>query len=285
MVTPTSKGFEFIAGLAKELSSKDLIFPTSLNATMRIRSALNTTDISATQMARIVGTEPVLSAQLLKLANSAAIRVGSRQITELQTAITRLGFSLVRNVAISVGMRQLSQAQGKGRMPQEIEALWKHCIFVAATSYMLAKKLTKLNPDEAMLAGLLHDIGIFYILTRAQDYPELFADKEVLQDVIHQWHAEIGEAILESWEIPEGIQTALKEHDSFDRAHSSPPDLTDVVMVANILAEQPQPGSPENIDWNNAPSAFLRLKMDAGTCVAVMLESEEEIQLIAQALG
>lgn len=285
METPSSKGFEFIEGLAKELSSKNLIFPTSLNATMRIRSALNDPDASVNKVAHIVGAEPVLSAQLLRLANSAATRTGGRQITELQTAITRLGFSMVRNVAISVGMRQLSQAQEKGGMPQEVEALWKHSIFVAATSFVLAKKLTRLNPDEAMLAGLLHDIGAFYILTRAKNYPELFADKEVLQDVIHQWHAEIGEAILESWEIPEEIQTASKEHESFDRANSGPPDLTDVIMVANILAEQPKPGSPEDIDWNRAPSAFLRLKMDAETCTAVMLESEEEIKLTAQALG
>lgn len=285
METPSSKGFEFIQDLAKELSSKNLIFPTSLNATMRIRSALNDPDASISKIAHIVGAEPVLSAQLLRLANSAAARVGSRQITELQTAITRLGFSLVRNVAISVGMRQLSQAQEKGGMPQEVEALWKHSIFVAATSFVLAKKLTRINPDEAMLAGLLHDIGAFYILTRAKNYPELFADKAALQDVIQQWHAEIGEAILESWEIPESIQTASKEHESFDRAVSGPPDLTDVVMVANILAEQPKPGTTENIDWNNAPSAFLRLKMNAETCTAVMLESEEEIKQIALALG
>lgn len=285
MGTPPSKGFEFIEGLAKELSSKNLIFPTSLNATMRIRSALNNPDASTSKVLHIVGAEPVLSAHLLQLANSAAVRVGSHQITELKTAITRLGFSLVRNVAISVGMRQLSQAQEKGGMPQEIEALWKHSIFVAATSYVLAKKLTHINPDEAMLAGLLHDIGAFYILTRAKNYPEIFADKKVLQDVIHQWHVEIGEAILESWEIPAGIQTAAREHESLDRAHSGPPDITDVVMVANILAEQAKPGSPENIDWNNTPSAFLRLKMDAETCTTVMLESEEEIRLITQALG
>ena len=103
----------------------------------------------------------------------------------MHTAITRLGFSLVRNVAISVGMRQLSQAHGKGRHVQAIEDLWKHSIFVAATHYVLAKKLTRINPDEAMLAGLLHDIGAFYIMTRAKNFPELFADKEVLQDIIH----------------------------------------------------------------------------------------------------
>ncbi len=285
METPQSKEFEFITGLAKELSSKNLIFPTSLNATMRIRSALNTTDISAAHVAQIVGAEPVLSAQLLRMANSAAIRVGGNQITELHTAITRLGFSMVRNVAISVGMRQLSQAQELGGMPQEVEALWKHSIFAAATSHALAKKLTRINPDEAMLAGLLHDIGIFYILIRAKNYPDLFADKEVLQDVIRQWHTEIGEAILASWEIPDEIQAAVKGHESFDRTSFGPPDLTDVVIVANILAEQAKPGSPENIDWNNVPSSFLRLKLDEETCTAVMLESDEEIRLIAQALG
>ena len=285
MGTGQSKGFEFIEGLAKELSTKSLVFPTSVNITMRIRSALNDPNATTDKVAHIVGAEPVLSAQLLRLANSAVMNLGGKPVTDLHSAIPRLGYALVRNVAISVGMRQLTQATPQGSKDPRTEELWQHCILVAALSYVLAKKLTRLNPDEAMLAGLLHDIGAFYILTRAKNYPDLFTDEVALEDLIYQWHTEISQAILQSWEIPEEIAAAARDHELFDRVHYGPADLTDLVMVANVLANQSTPGAPDAMDWQSAPSAFARLKLDADTCATVMRESAEEIKLVSQALG
>ncbi len=278
-------GFEFIEGLAKELSAKSLVFPTSLNITMRIRAALNDPNSSTEKVAHIVGAEPVLSAQLLRLANSAAMNTGGKTITDLRTAITRLGYALVRNVAISVGMRQLAEADQEGATQLRIEKLWKHCTLVAALAYVLAKKKARINPDEAMLAGMLHDIGSFYILTRAKNYPDLFADESTLDEIIQQWRAEIGQAILESWEIPEEIAAAVRNHEQSERTHAGPADLTDVILVANILGCQAKPCIPENLDWETAPSAFERLKLDEETCATAMQESEEEIKRIAQALA
>lgn len=280
-----SKEFEFIESLAKELSSNSLIFPTSMSATMRIRSALNTADISTAQAAQLVGAEPVLSAQLLKLSNSAAIRSGNGTITDLQTAITRLGFSLVRNVAISVGLRQLTQVKTKSPVSGKLESLWKHSIAVAATSYVLAKKLTKVNPDEAMLAGLLHNIGKFYLYSRAGNHADLFTNESAMDDLVQQWYAEIGEAILESWEIPEKIVVAIRDHEMLNRVHYGPADLTDVVMVANCATHHEYPCSPDTFNQNTAHSAFERLKMDEGTCVAVMQESQEDIEALIKSLG
>lgn len=284
MATGPSKGFEFIADLAKELSEKNLIFPTSVNATMRIRGALNDPNASTDRVAHIVGTEPVLSAQLLRIANSAALNAGGKPIVDLHLAITHLGFAMVRTIAISVGMRQLTQAAAQGRIQPRVEKLWQHSILVAALAYVLAKKLTRQNPDEAMLAGLLHDIGKFYILTRAKNYPDLFADEATLDEIMRQWHSEIGKAILENWEIPEEIAIAAQNHELTCRLNPGPADLTDVVTVANILASQATPNRAENIDWETAPNAFGRLNLDAQNCADVMRESEEEIKQIALAL-
>jgi putative nucleotidyltransferase with HDIG domain len=164
----------------------------------------------------------------------------------------------------------------------QVEKLWKHSILVASLSYVLAKKRTRLNPDEAMLAGLLHDIGEFYILTRVKDYPDLFADEAATNEIIANWHAEVGRAILESWEIPEEIATAVQDHEVFDRIHPAPADLTDVIMAANILSGEDM---PESLNWETAPPAFGQLRLDSETCSMVMLESEEEMKQIALALG
>lgn len=281
MATGIPKGFEFIESLAKELSANSLVFPTSVNITMRIRAALNDPNSSIDKVALIVGAEPVLSAQLLRLANSAAMSAGGKAVVDLRTAIARLGYAMVRNVAISVGMRQLTQSTLQRSKDPRTEELWKHCILVASISYILAKKRARINPDEAMLAGLLHDIGKFYILTRAKNFPDLFTDAAAVEEISRQWQGEVGKAILENWRIPEEITAAIQDHGAFGRTRAAPADLTDVVMVANILSTQ----GPDDIDWQTAPSAFGRLKLDSETCAAAMRESEEEMQLVALALG
>lgn len=283
MSTVQTNVADFIEALAREISAKNLIFPTFPDITMRIRAALNNPNISAGKAAKIVGTEPVLSAQLLRLANSAALCSGSRPVADLPTAIKRLGYALVRNVAIALGIRQLAQNNHDSIMHVPLEELWRHSIQVAALSYVLAKKLTGLNPDTAMLAGLLHDIGMFYILARANKHPELFADEATLKNIPHQTHAQISPAILESWDIPQDIIAAARDHITYDRIHYAPADLTDVVMVANILAKRGCPGMAGSNEWpTKLPSAFDRLNLDAATCAAVMLKSEEEISLISQ---
>ena len=167
VTTANNSEFEFIQGLTAELSSPVLIFPTSLTATMDIRRAISHENISNDTVARIISTEPVLSAQILKLSNSVAFNSTGKVNSELRVATMRLGFVKVRNLTITVGMKQLSENKGKGEISQLMEGLWTRSLRVGALSSVIAKNLTRISPDNAMLAGLLHDVGKFYILNRA----------------------------------------------------------------------------------------------------------------------
>ncbi len=81
--------------------------------------------------------------------------------------------------------------------------LWERSTYVAAYAYVLARTCTRVNPDEAMLTGMMHGIGKLYILTRATGHPELFASEDVLNDIINDWYPSIGKAILENWKFSE----------------------------------------------------------------------------------
>jgi putative nucleotidyltransferase with HDIG domain len=283
--TAQSKGSKFVEGLTKEISSKSLIFPTSLNITMRIRRALGDPDASTNDIARIVGSEPVLSGQLLRLSNSVVFGAGSKPISDVRNAITRLGFSMVRNVAISVGMQQLKQSKASGAAPPVIDALWKRSVRISALSYVLTRRLTRLNPDTAMLAGLLHDIGKFYILNRARDYTELFSDENALWEIVDQWHVDIGQAILESWEIPEEISAAVRNFRDAGRTHIGPPDISDIVAVADFLDTLSYPSrSPKSV--SELPKQSLdRLKLDQEKIESLLEEAKKELALILTAIG
>src|SRR6185503_1044379 len=103
-----------------------------------------------------------------------------------------------------------------------------HSVDVAALASVIARHLTRVNPDEALFAGLVHDIGRFYLLSRASRYPALdvrSADFATLQD---EWHAAVGHAILSSLNVPEEIAEAVNQHEE-PLANPEPRDLANVL--------------------------------------------------------
>ncbi|TDK63512.1 HDOD domain-containing protein [Sapientia aquatica] len=277
--------FEFIEGLTADLSSPVLIFPTSLNATMNIRRAISQENISNDSLARIVGTEPVLSAQVLKLSNSAAFNTTGKPTTDLRTATMRLGFAKVRNLTITVGMKQLSEHQSKGEISQLMEGLWNRSLRVASSSYVLAKHISKLNPDSAMLAGLLHDVGKFYILNRASYYQSLFTSQKALWNVVDAWHSSIGAAILENWDIPEDIRSAVQNFGNPDYNHTGVADLTDLIVAADLLDAHFDERSKQTINWEELPSSLARLSLNLEKSEQLIAYTKEELNMILQAIS
>jgi HD-like signal output (HDOD) protein len=124
---------------------------------------------------RVVGSEPALAARLMQIANSAALNFSGKPITELRTAISRMGFNMVRSAAIAFAMSQLKKQDALKGLEKPLEELWKRSAAVAAMSHAVARRYSKINPDTGLLAGLLHGIGQLYILTRSAQHPGLFA--------------------------------------------------------------------------------------------------------------
>lgn len=274
-------GLKFIQTLSNELNSGKLDLPTFPEVAIKIKKALEDPDVSAEQVARIVSAEPVLSARLLKVANSAALNRAGVQINDVHAAITRLGLNMVHNTAVSIAMEQMALSNAKGNLRSYMETLWHSSVHVASLSYVIAKKQTGINPDEAMLAGLLHNIGKIYIVTRIEEkFPDLFNDTDVLEELMQQWHSGVGSTILGAWNFSEVLTTAVSEHDDVDRIHFGPPDLADVVLVANLYSNLDKPGK----DWTTI-SAIERLNLTPETAKEVLDESMEEVQSVKQALG
>lgn len=276
---------EFIDGLTAELSTEDLVFPTSLNVTMKIRQALNNSDISNDQTARIISAEPVLSAQVLKVCNSVMFSRSAERISELRVATLRLGFAMVRNVAISVGMRQLAEHKGPGKISQRMEGLWTRSLRVAALSYVLAKNLTTVSPDSAMIAGLLHDVGRFYILNRARHLEQRFVNEQALWEIVDQWHALFAAAILKKWHIAHDLRDAIRNYGIADLPYSGKPGLVDVITAAGFLDANFIAQSMAAVDWESTPPALQHLQLDLKKSEILMRETREELSLILQAIG
>ena len=275
--------FEFVQFLAQELSSGKVELPSFPDIAIKVRKVLADDNVNLDMVLRVVGSEPTLAARLLQIANSAALSNGT-PVRDLRNAVQRMGLNMVRGASIAFAMAQMKKAHDLKGLEEPMAALWQRCTAVAAMAHVIARRLTKVNPDTALLAGLLHGVGELYILTRANRHPALFADRPVYDTIVRDWHVSVAQALLENWEIAEDIVKAVSEFEDLDRRHTGPADLSDVLTVAHLMVSYQD--YPESIELNmQGVSARHRMAMDGTSYSNLILESKDEIKELQQALG
>src|SRR5690606_12437050 len=156
------------------LSSSKVDLPSFPDIAMRVRQVLADEEVSPAKIVRVVGSEPALAARLLQVANSAAINFSGKPVTDLRTAVARIGFNMVRSAAIAFAMSQLKTVDALKGLEAPLDVLWQRSSKDAAMCHVVARRFTQVNPDTALLAGLLHGIGLLFILTRMSRHPQLF---------------------------------------------------------------------------------------------------------------
>ena len=281
---PSQAAFDFVRSLAAELSGGNLDLPSFPEIAIRVRRVLSDPKSSVEQVVRVVGSEPALAARLLRIANSASLNRSGRAVTDLRAAINRIGYNMVRSASMSFSMAQIRKSNKLAGLEHHLNELWQRSTVVAAFAYVLARNCTKVNPDEAMLTGMMHGIGKLYVLTRVIDHPELFASHTMLNQIISEWHTSIGKAILENWDFSEAMAQAVGDQADFSRTEDGPPDLTDVVAIAILMASHAGDSSGLEAALGDLPAA-RRLGLDEAKTQAVMSESAAEVTALSQALG
>jgi HD-like signal output (HDOD) protein len=281
---PSTAAFDFVRTLAVELSVGNVDLPSFPEIAVRVRRVLSDPKSSVEQVVRVVGSEPALAARLLRIANSASLNRSGRAVTDLRTAINRIGYNMVRSASMSFSMAQIRKSNKLAGLEHHLNDLWQRSTVVAAFAYVLARTCTKVNPDEAMLTGMMHGIGKLYVLTRVVDHPELFASNTMLNQIIGEWHASIGKAILENWDFSEAMAQAVGDQADFSRTEDGPADLTDVVAVAILMASHAADSAGLEAALSGL-GAVKRLGLDEAKTQAVMRESAAEVSALSQALG
>ncbi len=279
-----SVAFEFVRSLAAELSSGKIELPSFPEAVIRVRQVLSDPNSSIEHVVRVVGAEPALAARLLRVSNASAFNRSGKPVTDLRTAINRIGYSMVRSAAIAFAMSQMRRGNKLEALESRMNELWQHSTLVAAFAFVLARTCSKVNPDEAMLTGMMHGIGKLYIMTRASHHSELFADNGAFDGILSDWHAAVGKAILENWDFPDIMAAAVGEQDDLSRNEEGEPDLRDVVAIAILLASYPEDPSALELALEGLP-AKTRLGLDETRTHIVMDQCAAEVAALSDALG
>ena len=263
----------FSEQIEQELRDGRLNFPTALDVSMRIKRLADNPDSTLEQIATVVKAEPVLSAKVVRMANAVSMNPYGGQVSNVSDAVQRIGLAALRCLAFSVAAEQLAQDHRSHSMRLIASGLWMHSVDVSAWAFALARQLKVVNPDTALLGGMMIDIGQFFLLARAADYPALEHNMERFSDLVSTWNEPVGRAILEVFELPEAILDAYQYEDPYGGAWP-PADLGDILFIASLAAETPNP-------FENRLG--VRRRPDLLDCTTYGVEQDRLTELLAAA--
>lgn len=267
---------DFLIHVQAELDANRLVLPTLPDVALRVRDAVAKGDATAQELATMIATDAALSARLIQVANSPLYR-GAVEIKNIQTAVTRLGHKTIRTLITSLVMQQMFSPTSD-LLEHHFRETWEQSVNVSAISRALCSFAPHLNPDEAMLAGLIHQLGKLPILTLVEDIPEFRESPSRLNKLLEKAHPAIGRIIMDTWDFPEELKLVASEYIDFERDPGPKADYVDVVQVAFLqsIAGTSHPAS--RIDCSTVP-AFAKLGLAAETEILEIEGISEEIEL------
>lgn len=215
-----------------ELANDRLVLPTLPEVASRVRALTVREDVSSAMLAAEIGKDPAMAVRVLRVANSAAQR-GSHRIDNLQQAVTRLGLEYTRLLVNTLAMEQLFDAPS-AMLRDRLRRSWQRSISVAALSQAIASHFTLLDPERALLAGLVHEVGALPIIRLAQDRADLVEPGPMLDAVIRLLSPRIGRMVLQAWHFPPELAAVPALCTDLRREHEGPADYADVVCVARL---------------------------------------------------
>ena len=264
------------------LQNDELVLPTLPEAAMQAREAANDPDISVAQLAKVVENYLTIGARLIKIANSPAYRT-EKASEDVKSAISKLGIRGSANMIASLAIEQIFHATSE-YVNQRMRDIWNQSTEVAGIAHVLSKHYTRLPPDQATLAGLIHEIGALPILTYAEAHEELLENTHLLEQLIKKAHTHLGARILKQWGFSKELLNVPKLYLNLERTHSGPPDFIDLVTVAHLQSAHEKPNHPlTNMDWSSVP-AFEKLGLDTNIESTELEDLSEEMQAAIELL-
>ena len=271
-----------LKSIAAQAGQGDLHFPTNVDATLKLQRALGDPDCHIEEAVRLVQTEPLLAARTVAIANSAAYNRSGHEVTNVSAAVQRVGFRTLGALAASVIVRQLAGNLADPALRAKADQLWRHSAHVAALSLTLARRVSRVDPETAMFAGIVHEVGAFYLISRAPEFPGLLDGDP--DEWIEHGEMAIGRGVLLKLGVPAPVMGAIEA--MWNGLRALPPEtLGDTLLLANDLSPEQSPLLERPGVAGLQASATIDFIVGEGTLASVLAESQEEVRSLIAALS
>lgn len=262
------------AEIRAAVANDQIQLPTLPEVALRVRDAVESDASGAEAIAELIGSDAALTVRLLQVANSPLYR-GRSEIDTLHQAVTRLGLKMVRSLVVSLAMKQIFQATSVA-LDTHFRRIWDDSLQVAAISRVLANQVSSLEREQAMLGGLIHNVGALPVLTKIDEHWGFEADAEEIGRLVDELAPEIGGYIARQWGFAESIANIPVA--AFDPAYDPGPTPTyaDIVLVARLQNLFAQGRADPGLEWSEVP-AFSKIGLEPEIVIVDVAGPAEEI--------
>jgi HD-like signal output (HDOD) protein len=223
----------------EQVSANTLQLPVFHHVALKLMHILSKEDFSITQVAQMIMEDQALASHVLRMANSAFFG-GLSQVTTIRDAIVRLGVRQVTNIVTVVTQSQQYRSKNK-TIAAYMPTIWKQALACALGSKWFTEKIGyKELAQEALLAGLLHDIGQLFLLKVLEDVQaseqQLRLSKPVILEVLQHMHVEQGTMLMQHWNIPELYVEIVRQH--HDETYDTNNTLLLIVRMVDMACKK-----------------------------------------------
>ena len=270
--------------IAATATGDDLIFPTTTEMALKVQRLLDDPDCSIDKLAKLVQADPLLATRVVAVANSVIYNRSGRAIADVKSAVSRVGLNTLRVLAAAVVVRQMEGMAHTQEHRQLAVRLWEHTAHVAALSQVIARRVTRVDPDTAFFAGIIHEVGGFYLISRASGFPGLLEGEN---GSLLAWDeggaAEVGRAVLARLGAPPAVVEAIEGMWAGYLA-MPPQSLTDTLLLADQLSPVESPLSQLAGNGREGTVAQIDVALDEQTLTGILEESAIEVESLISAL-
>lgn len=228
------RGSAFFNAVCEAYCKDELRVPSLPDVALRLRSALQK-QIGISDAVKIVNLDPVISSKLIQVVNSPMYRTLNPAASS-HDAVNRLGLKTTQNLAISISLNNLFKSADKS-LHEKIQIVWKQSIHVASLSHTLANISGRLNADEALLAGLVHNIGALPVITFAENFGKNAYSEQELEQTIAVLQDLLGVSILKKWHFPENLLQIPMQISNWYHDGGEALQLSDIVLLAKFHSQ------------------------------------------------
>jgi HD-like signal output (HDOD) protein len=269
-----------IAEIHREFNHNEVDLPSMPEVALKINQAIQDETLDIQKIADIIQIDPMIAARAVQVANS-AMYAGTQPVQTIKRAVQRIGLRAMRAIVMSVTIRNLYHPTSP-LIKKRMKTYYHHSIRVGVLSRAIAKKVKGFDPEQAFLAGLIHDIGIVPILIRADDHDDIKDNAELLESLIVDLKISVGATLLKRWQFEDELVTVVEDAENWNRDVSEP-DYCDVIQVAQLHCEMIGGRKMDAPPLKELP-AFERLDLEGLNPTLIVAQAKQEMSEVIHLL-
>lgn len=274
----------FFNSFAQAYRENKLRLPSLPNVAFRLKEAMQR-EIGIDEAVDILHMDTAIVAKLIQVANS-PLYASSTPIKNCHDAVNRIGLTATRNLVLGISLKQLFNAKDKTLM-HGMRKLWQNSLYISSLSFVLAQECSTINPEDALLAGLICDIGAIPLLHFAEEFPEQYPTLTELEESLSFLRGPVGSLVLHTLGFPTELTHIPNQAENWLYDSGNELTLADIVILAKLHSYVGNK-STKQLPYINSIPAYAKIsegKLDPDFSLKMLHKAKNRIYAAMQLLS